>query len=351
MKVKLDEKKVNLFENYDILDTIIQKLNIDDIQNILLLNKNVYNYKTYNRYNLIIIRKIMNYFECIRKCDICFTDYSNTNVLLFLRIYNNFKNRTINLFDVLYYLLSKEQKSIELFDILLSYCYYNKVKNNVNIDNIDSDFNALSYYDVLSLMDKRSIDSMIKHIYIEDSILKIYMSIYMNNEEDVLKLFSYLMYKNMYKNNDSKDIIVEIIYEMIYFDKYDLIKKLMKICNQDINYQYIINYIINDINIDENTNIKYINLFNEIIKKQTNKIMITKKHITILMKHKRYKLLDKIITEFINEYINLNGYFNIIKYMWPTNEIHNEIHIKESELLLKHFSDENKKMLMNTNKC
>jgi hypothetical protein len=349
------EKAKHFHHVYDLLDIIIVKhLNIQDSINLLLVDKTSFNYTTSKRFYYIFNNKFLSYFYSLNHIKLKLVDSINTKDLyrILNNIYNYFKNhRDTSLADILIYLCdnccNKLFEFDNIFNIIISHCFFSKSGNNI--------FNALKANDLIYLLQFYKNQSVIlKYIFVPPEVLKyaiIYKSKNQNtivnfkdNVKDINYMIKYMLFKHFFKYSEYiEDILTDIVCSLILLNNETSLQYLLKyydIYKYKLNYQKILNACmqqshINILDIIDTS----MNKQNHFLKTTQNidpqKIMIKKEYIRSLMQSKYYKVLNKIIDLYIGSTINMNHYFNEILPFYNESNI-------ECQKLNIYFSIENK---------
>jgi hypothetical protein len=122
MKVCFDE-----FLIYDIFETLSKYLSVQDIVNVLTVNKSVYDIYKYseNYCNKIFVTKIIQYFGF----ELVFNKINSIKHLF--RMFYYFKNHNIcYTADFLVYMIDNSIKDVELFRFYASQCYFRDIITN-----------------------------------------------------------------------------------------------------------------------------------------------------------------------------------------------------------------------------
>lgn len=340
---------INIFLTFDILNILIKKLNVNDIINLILTNKQTYNiYVLNNIYiNKIIIQKIFEYFKFNTKLirnmigKISHTEICNISKIV-CKKYNYFKRHMFCYkSDFIIFMLENNIYSDILFDFYTSACkfvsYVNEnshikiIRYNDSNDNCDVFENqtcieeVISFYDMTYILEKSDYDQLkllfkkfsIPIMMVSDIIqTTLKMNIY--EERDKIKLcIDYIFYTYCFKtiNNNVKRIINYIVIYIVYHKqtsllKYFLQKKNYYNYNNLLDYQYIINKCIEyqdithlELLLKENTHDK--------INSKTF-VIINDKIIMKLCKEGSFDYLKYIIDSLLGVYINSNLYIESI---------------------------------------
>ena len=337
---------------YDILDSIVNYLDVDSTINLIVSSKELYTIYRHNKhYDIVMINKIVEYFPSLKIFQTNYKTIDNDKIndlyTCLSKIYHYFsKHKYTSLSDMLIYLCDNQMSHKNIFERIISYCYFTKSGEYV--------YNAIKADDLLYLLTFCSDISLItQYIYIDVEILLhvINYKISIKNKKDALFLFNYLLFKHFFRYSEYvEDIITNIVCNVIKYGDISILDEIYKKQNMykfKLGYQSIINSCIEQNSLDslELVHIK-MREQNQLLRGRNLSIqplIITKDYVRLLMKKKEYRLLLKVIDLYLKECINMNGY---------VNEIMNNFEYKNDECLeiLKYLNNKNKNKIMNENK-
>jgi hypothetical protein len=329
---------------YDILDSIVKYLNIDSTINLLVSSKVLYNIYRHNKhYEIVMISKIVEYFPSLRIFEINYRKMNDDNIndlyICLNKIYNHFnKHKDASLSEMLVFLCENKMSHKNIFEKIISYCYFTKNGEYV--------YNAIRADDLLYLLTFCSDISLItQYIYVDAMILLhvIKYKISTKNKKDALFLFNYLLFKHFFRYSEYiEDIITDIVCEVIKYGDISFLEEIYKKQNMykfKLNYQKIINNCIQQKRLEclELAHVKMCEQ-NQLLSGRNipiQPLMITKDYVRILMKKKAYFMLPRVIELYLSNIINMNGY---------VNEIINNFDYNNNECLelLRYLNDNNK---------
>jgi len=334
---------------YDIFDNIIQYLDIESSRSLLLSSKNIYIIYRHNKhYEVVMIEKIIKYFTSLTKLKFEYKTLSEEQIHEVYNtlnsLYNYFKkHQHASISDFLVYLCDNSLSNNNLFELLISHCYFSKTGEYI--------YNAIRGDDLLYLLTfSTNVQLITTYIYIDPVILLhvIKYKISIKDKNNTSYLLKYLLFKHFFRYSEYiEDVISEIVCEVIKYNDISLLNEIydkQKMYKFNLNYQMIINCCIQQKNIVclELIHSKML-IQNQHLKntgRTPNRILITKESVRSLMKNKGYTMLSKIIELFLREIININGYFNEIKYNFDYTN-------KECMKLLDYLNDKNRHSIMN----
>jgi hypothetical protein len=327
---------------YDILDSIVKYLDIDCTINLLVSSKVLYNIYRHNKhYEIVMINKMIQYFPSLRVFEINYKKMDNINELYTClnKIYNHFnKHKNASLSEMLVYLCDNKMSHKNIFEKIISYCYFTKNGEYV--------YNAIRADDLLYLLTFCTDISLItQYIYVDAMILLhvIKYKISTKNKKDALFLFNYLLFKHFFRYSEYiEDIITDIVCEVIKYGDISFLEEIYKkqiMYKFKLNYQKIINNCIQQKRLEclELAHVKMCEQ-NQLLSGRNipiRPLMITKDYVRILMKKKAYVLLSRVIELYLTEIINMNGYVNEIIHNFDYNN-------NECLGLLRYLNDKNK---------
>jgi hypothetical protein len=334
---------------YDIYDNIIQYLDIDSSRNLLISSKEIYEvYRHTQHYESVMVTKIIKYFTSLTKLNIQYKTLSKEqkhelyNTLTSL--YNYFKKHIdASISDFLVYLCDNSLSNNNLFELLISHCYFSKTGEYI--------YNAIRGDDLLYLLTfSTNVQLITTYIYVDPVILlhAIKYKISIKDRKNISYLLKYLLFKHFFRYSEYiEDVISEIVCELIKYNDISLLHEIydkQKMYKFKLNYQMIINCCI------QQKNIICLELIhsqmltqNQLIRNTgriPNPILITKESVRSLMKNKGYIILNKIIELYLKDMININGYFNEIKYNFDYTN-------KECLKLLDYLNNKNRNIITN----
>jgi|LakMenEpi03Aug12_release.lakeMendotaPanAssembly.Ray.scaffolds.fasta_scaffold161221_2 hypothetical protein len=330
--------------SYDILDNIINYLDVDSIINLIVSSKELYSIYRHNKhYEIVMINKMIKYFSSLKRFEINYRKMNDDDInelyICLNKIYNNFnRHKNASLSEMLVYLCDNNMSHKNIFEKIISYCYFTKNGEYV--------YNAIRADDLLYLLTFcKGILLITKYIYIDAVILLnvIKYKISTKNKEDTLFLFNYLLFKHFFRYSEYiEDIITDIVCEIIKYDDILILDEIYKKQNMykfKLNYQKIINSCIRQKRLEclELAHVK-MSEQNQLLSGSNipiQPLMITKDYVRIIMKKKAYFMLSRVIELYLSNIINMNGY---------VNEIINNFDYNNNECLelLRYFNDNNK---------
>lgn len=331
---------------YDIVDNIIDYLDIDSTINLLMSSKDIYEIYRHNKhFEIVMTNKIRLYFNSLHKLKLDYKTIDINELYTCLnKIYDYFKKHPdTSLSDILIYLCDHKMSEKLIFKYIISHCYFSKNGENV--------YNAIRADDLLyMLMYSADVHLITTYIFIDGIILlhAIRYKISIKDKKNILSLFNYLLFKHFFRTSEYiEDIITEIVCDVIKIGDVSILDEIYKkqaFYKFKLNYQKIINCCIEQKNIEflEIVNIK-MRQQNQLLKERNQTIrqlMITKESVRSLMKNKGYIMLDKIIELYLKDIININGYFNEIRYNFDYTN-------KECLKLLYYLNDKNRNIITN----
>lgn len=343
--VRYDIKKIP----YDILDSIIMYLDIDSTINLLVSSKELYDIYRHNKhYEIIMINKMIHYFPSLRIFEINYKKMNDDNIndwyTCLNKIYNHFnKHKNASLSEMLVYLCDNKMSHKNIFEKIISYCYFTKSGEYV--------YNAIRSDDLVYLLTFCSDISLItQYIYIDAMILLhvIKYNIGIKNKKNGLFLFNYLLFKHFFRYSEYiEDIITDIVCEVIKYGDISILEEIYKKQNMykfKLNYQKIINTCIQQKRLGclEIVHVKMCEQ-NQLLSGRNipiQPLMITKDYVRILMKKKAYFMLSRVIDLYLVDIINMNGYVNEILHNFDYNN-------NECLGLLRYLNDKNKNRITN----
>lgn len=332
---------------YDILNNIVKYLDIDSTINLLVSTKVLYNIYRHNKhYDIIMINKMIEYFPSLRVFEINYKNMNTDNInelyTCLNKIYNHFnKHKNASLSDMLVYLCDNNMSHKNIFEKIISYCYFSKSDEYV--------YKTIRSDDLLYLLTFCSDISLItKYIYVDAMILLhvIRYKISIKNKKDALFLFNYLLFKHFFRYSEYiEDIITDIVCEVIKYGDISFLEEIYKkhnIYKFNLNYQKIINACIQQKRLEclEIAHIKMCEQ-NQLLRGRNmviKPLIITKDYVRILMKKKAYSFLSRIIELYLSNMINMNSYVNEIMNNFEYNN--------ECLELLKYLNDKNKNRII-----
>lgn len=355
---------------YDIFDEIIKYLDIDSSRNLLVSSKNIYTVYRHNKhYETVMIGKIIKYFTSLTKLNLQYKTLSREqkhelyNTLN--RLYNYFKkHKDASISDFLVYLCDNSDRyrhppwvrrglssrdsganlnDNNLFESLISHCYFSKTGEDI--------YNAIRADDLLYLLTfSKNVQIITTYIYVDPVILlhAIKYKISIKDKKNISYLLKYLLFKHFFRcSKYIEDVISEIVCELIKYNEISLLNEIydkQKMYKFKLNYQMIINCCIQQKNIVCLELIHSQMLTQNQLVRNTgripNSILITKESVRSLMKNKGYIMLSKIIELYLKDMININGYFNEIKYNFDYTN-------KECLKLVDYLNNKNRNIIMN----
>ena len=338
---------------YDIQDNIIEYLDIESLFKFLQTCKNIYSYRDifHERYNYILCKKIIEYFDSFKKINLSkkHQNYSNLKEILY-KFYIDFKNhQETYLSEFLYELTnSKNLLRYELFEEIISYCSFtNSGENRYNFIKADE----LQY--LIMNSDFNNLQLIKKYINIPIEVLEysIFLKINEHQTEEAKLLIEYLFYKHFWRNNEYvQDKITTIITKCILHDNRNILEFIY---NKRQYYKFLVNYQRVLMFLMSQKSIKYINYIENKRIQQNEEcklkerfnlvqiIMITPESINNMMINNNYKVLVKIIDIYLGNHINLYSYS---KYITPFDTECLKV-FKETGIL-EYFDDKNKQRLL-----
>lgn len=334
---------------YDILDDIFQYLDIESSRNLLLSSKDIYEIYRHNKhYESVMIQKIIKYFTSLSKLKFEYKalDYEKKHSLYntLNSLYNYFKkHKDASISDFLIYLCDSNLSDNNLFESLISHCYFSKTGEYI--------YNAIRADDLLYLLTfGKNVQLITTYIYIDPMILlhAIKYKISIKDKKNSSYLLKYLLFKHFFRYSEYiEDIISETVCEGIKYNDICLLNEIyekQKMYKFNLNYQMIINCCIQQKNMICLELIHSKMLLQNQHLKNTGRIpkpiLITKDYVRNLMKNKGYLMLCKLIELYLKELININGYVNEIIYNFDYNN-------KDCLKLLNYLNNKNKNIIMN----
>jgi hypothetical protein len=373
---------INIFLTFDILNILIKQLNIDDIINLILTNKKVYNIYTLNKIyiNKIIIKKIFQYFKFNMKLitnmiqQISYKEISEISKIVFKK-YNYFKRHMFCYkSDFIIFMLENNISSDILFDFYISACkFVSYVNDNSNIKiirynesndifNFDDLFEnqtcmeeVISIYDMTYILEKSNLNQLkllfekfTIPITMLSDIIKQTLKTDMYKEKDKITLcIDYIFYRYCFKtiNNNVKRIINYIVVYIVYYKQTSLLKYFLQKKNyynhtNILDYQYLINKCI------EYEDITHLKL---LLKENKNEsidfkrfVIINDKIIMKLCKEGSFEYLKYIIDNLLGVYINSNLYIeSICEGLKCMNLSINKDKVKDLKKIYEYFTPKN----------
>lgn len=334
---------------YDICDEIIKYLDIDSSRNLLVSSKNIYNLYRHNKhYEIIMIKKFIEYFTSLSKLKFDYKTLSREqNYKLYNTLnqfYNHFKkHKDTPISDFLVYLCDSDLSDNNLFESLISHCYFSKIGEYI--------YNAIRADDLLYLLTfSKNVHLITTYIYVDPVIVlhAIKYKISIKDKNNTLCLLKYLLFKHFFRYSEYiEDIISEVVCEAIKYNDIFLVTEIYDKQNMykfKLNYQMIINCCIQQRNIVCLELIHSKMLIQNQLLRNTGRIpkqiLITKEYVRNLMKNKGYSMLCKLIELYLRDIINFNSYINEIVYNFDYNN-------KECLRLLDYLNNKNKSIIIN----
>lgn len=334
---------------YDIFDDIIQYLDIESSRSLLLSSKNIYAIYRHNKhYEVVMIEKIIKYFTSLTKLKFEYKTLSEEQIHEVYNtlnsLYNYFKkHQHASISDFLLYLCDSNLSDNNLFESLISHCYFSK--------NGDYIYNAIRADDLIYLLTfSKNVHIITTYIYIDPVILlhviKYKISIY--DKKSTSYLLKYLLFKHFFRYSEYvEDIMSELLCEVIKYNEISLLNEIydkQKMYKFNLNYQMIINCCIQQKNIVCLELIHSKMLIQNQHLRNTGRIpqpiLITKESVRSLMKNKGYVMLSKIIELYLKDLININGYVNEIIYNFDYTN-------KDCLKLMDYLNPKNKNIITN----
>lgn len=334
---------------YDIFDDIIQYLDIDSSRNLLMSSKKIYTvYRNTKHYDSVIIGKIIKYFTSLSKLNFQYKElsYEQKHELYntLNRLYNYFKkHKDASISDFLVYLCDSNLSDNNLFELLISHCYFSKTGEYI--------YNAIRADDLLYLLTfGKNVQLITTYIYIDPMILlhAIKYKISIKDRKNTSYLLKYLLFKHFFRYSEYiEDVISEIVCEVIKYNDVSVLNEVydkQKMYKFNLNYQMIINCCIQQKNMCCLELIHSKMLLQNQLLRNTGRIpkhiLISKESVRSLMKTKGYTMLAKIIELYLRDIININGYVNEIIYNFDYNN-------KDCLKLLDYLNNKNQNIIMN----
>jgi len=275
--VPLMKRSFDEFFIYDIFETVSKYLSVQDIINVLRVNKSCYGNYEYNKNycNKIFLKRIIRSFGFQRV-------FSKTNSIKHLfRMFYYFKNHKCYTADFLVYMIDNCIKDIDLFHFYASECCFRNViiDTNANANEEDEDTRIFNYSDLyisdwcvpnrlindafISLNDMKYIlvNSDIDQLGVLFNLFNIPISLlsytiselkYSRGDNYLIKCIKYMFVKHCFGkfNDDDNSYIYEILVCLIRYKRTNVLKYFIDkkreyiIRGRSIDYQSLINRCI-----------------------------------------------------------------------------------------------------------